>query len=342
MVQEPIYTSIIPTIGPSLSEEGALEKAVQAGADGFRLNFAHGTLEEHARVVGIIRERWAEMPILGDLPGGKIRLKDNFPPTVVQDGEIVYLTRGKVGDKEFPIAADEFLWGIFQAYAPGKELYLGDGKLRLGVRKADEAALECEVLAGGGNVIKPRAGLYLPGFVFSIEDALQSDKPYMQFIVEQKIPLVGIPFVLDDVHIATYRVAFTRLETRPSVFAKMEHEMGLRKMDSVITAADIIMVPRGDLGMVVGLEQLPKYQEEIIRKSKERGKPVYVAGRMLESMMEEEIPSEADKQDVEHALQQNVDGLILTDTTAIGKYPIQAIAWLARVREKYREEVCTK
>ncbi|AFK22699.1 pyruvate kinase [Pyrococcus sp. ST04] len=335
-------TKIVATIGPATNSKRMIEKLIKSGMSVARINFSHGTFEEHAKVIEMIREvAWKldrRVAILGDLPGLKIRVGEIKGGYVdLKRGEkIVLTTRDVEGDETtIPVEYKEFP----KLVSKGDTIYLSDGYIVLRVEDVKENEVEAVVVSGGR--LFSRKGINIPKAHLPVEAVTPRDMEIIEFAIEHGIDAIGLSFV-GSVYDVLKVKGFLEKRNAGDVFviAKIERPDAVRNFEEILNAADGIMIARGDLGVEVPIERLPILQKKLIRKANQEGKPVITATQMLVSMTTEKVPTRAEVTDVANAILDGTDAVMLSEETAVGKFPIEAVemmAKIARVTEEYRE-----
>ena len=325
-------TKIICTLGPASSTREAMAKMIRAGMNVARLNFAHGDMPTHKKMIGNLREgarsAGRRVAIMADLPGPKIRIGHlHQEPIELQAGHSITLsTESFSGDAE-RISVD---WPqLPQAVAPGDRVFLQDGSVQLEVRKARATAVECQVIVGGQ--VRSHQGLNLPEIDLGISAFTEADRRYLEFALANGVDAISQSFVETATDIHAVREAAASLGHRPFVIAKIERSGALRNIEAILQAADGIMIARGDLGVEMPIEQLPGIQKKLAREANRAGKPVITATQMLESMTSNRRPTRAEATDVANAILDGTDCVMLSGESAIGKYPVEAVAMLAKI-----------
>ncbi len=323
---------IVATLGPSTAGEQATRALVVAGADVFRLNFSHGSRDEHAERIAVIRRLEAEFErpigVLLDLQGPKLRL-GTFAQGEVQltVGSRFRLdldpTPGNV--QRAPLPHPE----IFAALKPGIELLLDDGKLRLRVAACDARHAETTVIVGG--LVSDRKGVNLPGVVLPMSPLTEKDRSDLAFGLDLGVDWVALSCVQRSADIAALREI---VGDRAWIMAKLEKPAAIDDLDAIIAQADGVMVARGDLGVELPPEDVPEVQRRIVRACRAAGKPVVVATQMLESMVHAPAPTRAEVSDVATAIYDGVDAVLLSTETASGEYPVESVAMMTRIIER--------
>lgn len=327
------HTKIIATVGPASSAPPILEALLAAGVNVFRLNFSHGTHESHARTFHAIRaaSRQANrhIAVLQDLSGPKIRTGP------IAGGSPLRLT---VGDEIRIAVGDEPATGgcIFTSYAPlvesarpGDRLFLDDGRLELRVTGRSGADLTTVVVTGGP--LGEHKGINAPGVALPASSVTAKDADDLRFGLELGIDLVALSFVQTADDVVTARDVMITAGRPVPVIAKIERPAAVANLAGILAAADGVMVARGDLGLEMPLEQLPRVQKQIVRSARALGRPVILATQVLESMRVDPRPTRAEVSDAAHAVDQGVDAIMLAGETASGAYPVRAVETLAAV-----------
>jgi len=330
---------IICTIGPACWAAPQLGALIDAGMDVARLNFAHGAYEEHTRVINDLRvaagERNRPIAILQDLAGPKLRIGAISPePVVLKAGAMLTLTPES---RTAPIAGGPSIEGrvgvnypeLAQEVKPGQTILLADGTITLIVRAIDRDTVRCEVVSGGP--LSSHAGMNLPGARLSLPAFTKKDEADLRFGLTHGIDLVGLSFVRSARDLAPLRAVCAAMGVTVPVIAKIEKMEALDDLPAIIAAADGLMVARGDLGVEVPLERVPRIQKQIIAAANTAGKPVITATQMLQSMVHEPRPTRAEVADVATAILDGTDAVLLASETASGRYPIESTQQIAKI-----------
>ncbi|WP_426746212.1 pyruvate kinase [Myxococcus faecalis] len=324
---------IICTLGPATSSLEAIEGLIRAGMNVARLNFSHGTHDEHRHRVSLIRKaaQRLKLPvaILQDIQGPKIRLgKFEGGQLVVKPGQrVTVTTRAVVGQGSIiptPIKS------LVKDVAARDAILLDDGRVRLRVRKVSGQDVLCEVEVGG--LLKDHKGLNLPGSPMSVPTITAKDEADLAFGQDVGVDYVALSFVrtAEDIHKARKHVA----KNKTPLIAKIEKPQAVEQLEAIARAADGIMVARGDLGVEMPLEQLPAIQKHMVKVVNQMGGLVIVATEMLESMVGNPRPTRAEVSDVANAILDGADAVMLSGETAAGRYPTEAAATMARIVEE--------
>ena len=336
-------TKIVCTIGPASCSTDELDRLVAAGLDVARLNFSHGTHEEHAEVVRRIREgeaRWGRpVAILQDLQGPKIRL-GTFGPgggarVDLEPGRPFTLSARPVeGTAErASITHPEYLRDL----RAGDEIWMDDGMIQLRVESTSADEVRCRVVVGGR--ISDHKGLSLPRVTFPVSCLTPKDREDLSFGLRQGVDYVAVSFVRSAADIDEVRAFLREQGADLPIVAKLERHEIVDNLPGILSKVDAVMVARGDLGVDVPIEDVPHIQKEIIRQARGAKIPVIVATQMLESMVTHLRPTRAEVSDVSTAIFDGADAVMLSAETATGRYPHDAVAVMARVAERADDAV---
>ncbi len=328
----PKRTKIIATIGPATSSPVAIANLIHAGMDAARLNFSHGVRKDHALHIRLIRSEATRagkhIAIIQDLQGPKLRvgiMTDNA--VVLMQGKTVRLTTKKVmGTSELISLTYPRLTRDVKM---GDTVLLDDGRLELRVIRKNVGLLTCRIVRGG--LLKSHKGVNLPGTRLSLPSLSRKDKEDLRFGVKQGVDYIALSFVRAARDILHTRRFIQSLRTDIPIIAKIEKPEAIVKLDEIIAAADGVMIARGDLGVEMSPEQVPLLQKKIIIACNIAEKPVITATQMLESMIENPQPTRAEASDVANAILDGTDCVMLSGETAIGQFPIQAVAVMSRI-----------
>ena len=320
---------IVATLGPASNNEKMIRALFEAGADVFRINMSHATPEALRQAHAIIRKIEADFSrpigILIDLQGPKLRIgKFESGAIRLTEGDILSFVRresvGGLGRVHLPHPE------IFQAVQPGHALLLDDGKLRLRVVEASDVRIDAEVLTSG--TLGSRKGISLPDTVIPLAAMTDKDRTDLEDALNVGVDWVALSFVQRGKDIAEARKL---VRGRAAIMAKIEKPSALAELEEIIDLADGIMVARGDLGVEMPVEKVPGLQKQITRAARKAGKPVVVATQMLESMILAPAPTRAEVSDVATAVFDGADAVMLSAESAVGKYPVEAVATMDRV-----------
>jgi pyruvate kinase len=325
-------TRIVATIGPASQSVDVMEAMLRAGMNVARLNFSHGDFYSHARVIANLREASSRtglrLAILADLSGPKMRLGDFGVPSVeLKTGDRFTLTtEDVVGDPERVSVSFARLPEVVSA---GDSLFLNDGYVQLRVERVQGRNVECVVMAGGE--LSSRKGLNLPGIDLGMRAFTERDHAALAFALEHGVDAVSQSFVENAADVEMVRAAARELGHDPFLIAKIERSRALVHLDEILAAADAVMIARGDLGVEVPIERIALVQKDIARRAGLRAKPVITATQMLESMTSHRLPTRAEATDVANAVLDGTDAVMLSGESAVGRYPVEAVAMLARI-----------
>jgi pyruvate kinase len=325
-------TKIVCTIGPASSKPEIIERMIEAGMDVARLNFSHGTWEEHREVVRTVRELSARskrpVAILQDLQGAKVRLGlfQGGSATIRSGDQFTLTTRDIEGTEKIASVTYDHLATEVKS---GDQILLDDGLIHLEVLRTDGIHVVCRVVQGG--VLTNNKGLNLPGVAISVPAVTEKDLADLEFGIEHEVDYVALSFVRTGRDISRVKDLFKRRRIDIPVIAKLERPKALRNLETILDIADGVMIARGDLGVEMPLEEVPLLQKEIIRKANQRGVSVITATQMLDSMIEHPRPTRAEVSDVANAIFDGTDAVMLSGETASGAYPVEAVRVMAQV-----------
>jgi pyruvate kinase len=323
-------TKIIATVGPASWDDDGLAGLIEAGADVLRLNFSHADRDRHARTVASIRgaaERAGrEVAVLGDLPGPKLRigeLRDDVAE--LETGMHVQLTPRQVeGDRE-TIPVD---WPGVGSLREDELVYLADGSIRLRVCEPEDSGVGCEVEVGG--TLSSHKGMNVPGV--AARAATDGDLGWVEFAVEHGLDLLAVSFVSSAADLEPAAERLRELDSDIPLIAKIEKRQAAENVEEIVDAASGgIMVARGDLGIELPLAEVPVLQKRLIRAAGQRSKPAITATQMLASMVSEQRPTRAEVTDVANAIFDGTDAVMLSEETAVGRHPAEAVRTMDRI-----------
>jgi pyruvate kinase len=328
IVTEPRRTKIVATIGPASAD--ALAVLVRAGMDAARLNFSHGTREEHAARAGAVRAVQAEagrpLALIADLQGPKLRVGDIATPIRLERGsQVVVASSEAATDGELPVSPAV----IGEVLRPGNDVLIDDGSIHLRVEDVERGRARCQVVVGG--VVASHKGVNLPGVPLPIPSLTRKDLDDLDFALELGVDFVALSFVRSAADVRDLRTRVEAAGSHAHVIAKIEKAEAVDALGEILSEADAVMVARGDLGVEIGSDSVPLLQKRIILAALQRGTPVITATQMLESMMEEPEPTRAEASDVANAILDGSSALMLSGETAIGQYPVEAVAYMDRM-----------
>jgi pyruvate kinase len=320
-------TKIVCTLGPATSTPESIDALLESGLDVARINFSHGTHEQHARTIGIVRElaekRARPIAILGDLQGPRIRIGDLQAPRTFDTGmDVVFCPEEEARDDEMPITYEALANDVHV----GDRILVDDGLIELVVLDVKAPRVTARVVHGGE--VKRHKGINLPGVNVSAPSITEKDRADAAFAVAQKLDYLALSFVrrVEDIEQLRALVPKTVL-----VIAKIEKDSALENIESILRASDGVMVARGDLGVELPFEEVPIAQKKIIKLANIIGRPVITATQMLESMIEHPRPTRAEASDVANAIIDGTDAVMLSAETAAGAYPRLAVQAMRRI-----------
>jgi len=317
-------TKIVATIGPASDSVEMLHALVAAGVDGMRLNFSHGTHEDHAQRAELIRRVQVEvgrpLSIIADLQGPKLRVGELPAPIELVTGDDVTLIGGEQAvDGALPVSPAV----IGDVLRPGHHVLIDDGLIRLKVNEVEHGRVRCAVLVGGP--VSAHKGVNLPGVPLPIPSLTRKDIDDLDFALDLGVDYVALSFVRSAADVRDLRKLIDEAGATALVIAKIEKREGVEALDDILVATDGVMVARGDLGVEIGPAAVPLLQKRIILKALERGKPVITATQMLESMLHQPEPTRAEASDVANAILDGTSAVMLSGETAVGAFPIEAV-----------------
>jgi len=323
-------TKIVATVGPASNTKDMLRALVEEGVDVFRLNFSHGTHDDHQKVINFVREINQELgtsvSLLQDLQGPKIRVQEVEPGIVVERGsELVITTRQQLGNHEVVSTSYTNLPNDVSA---GDTILVDDGKIELKVKEVRETEVVTEVVHGGP--LKSRKGINLPFTKVSAPSLTEKDLKDLDFGIKNNLDWIALSFVRRAADIRQMRDILEKNNSTARIVAKIEKPEALSNIDEILSLTDAVMVARGDLGVEIWLEEVPMVQKMLVEKCNLLGKPVIVATQMMESMIDNPRPTRAETNDVANAVMDGADALMLSAETAAGKYPLEVVRSMVR------------
>ena len=324
---------IVATLGPSCSSIQVFRQLVRAGLDVARLNFSHGTHDQKAELIRMVRavskEEKKPICILADLQGPKIRtgkLKDHKPVQLVAGKQLTITPRDIPGTA---VLVSTTFTTLAENLEPGSRILLSDGLIELRVEHIKGADVICQIVNGG--TLGENKGINLPGIPVKVPSLTEKDEEDLVFAIGQGVDTIAVSFVRTADDIRHVKNRLNALKSDAWIIAKLEKPQAIEHLDSILEVADAIMVARGDLGVEVPPEKVPAIQKHIIRRAAEYRKPVITATQMLESMIENPRPTRAEASDVANAVYDGTDAVMLSGETAAGKYPVEAVAMMAKI-----------
>jgi pyruvate kinase len=330
MPSPPRRTKIVATIGPASAEEDVLTRLIAAGMDGARLNFSHGRHDdhgEHARRIRAAQEAAGRpLALIADLQGPKVRVGDLDQPVVVRPGDdIVVAGEDAARDGDLPVAP-AVLGSVLK---PGQDVLIADGLVRLRVQEVEAGRARCEVITGG--FIEEHKGVNVPGVPLPVPSLTEKDLADLEFALGLDVDYVAQSFVRTRADVAALRAKLEEAGSQAWVIAKIELKEAINELDGILDEADAVMIARGDLGVEIGVAEVPLLQKRIILAALEHGKPAITATQMLETMIGRPEPTRAEASDVANAILDGTSAVMLSAETAIGTYPVEAVETMARI-----------
>jgi pyruvate kinase len=323
-------TKIVATIGPASSTSDKISALLEAGMDGARLNFSHGTRDDHARSVELVREAEKDcgrpVALIADLQGPKLRIGDLDEPRPLAVGETVVIAgEDAARDGDLPVSP-AVLGSVLQ---PGNDVLIDDGHIRLRVERVDRGRVSCAVLVGGD--VGSHKGVNLPGVPLPIPSITRKDLDDLDAALGFGVDYVALSFVRSAADVLALRTLIEARGSHAWVIAKIEKAEAVAALDGILEEAHAVMVARGDLGVEIGAAEVPLLQKRIIHSALEHAKPVITATQMLESMIHAPEPTRAEASDIANAILDGTSAIMLSGETAVGKYPIQAVRVMDRI-----------
>jgi pyruvate kinase len=338
-----IRTKIVATMGPACNDVALLHQLFDAGVDVCRLNFSHGTLEQHGRMLLNIREaaiKFAQpIAVLGDLGGPKIRLGQvrdiagtgGMPIAV---GEELFIQRQPTTGENFRVSTT--YKNFVDDVSVGDRILIEDGLLRFVSTDKNFNEVKCSCTVGG--ILKTAKGINLPNTVVNVPSVTERDWECVHWAIENDLDYLALSFVRKPDELNLVREALRNQSSNIALIAKIEKNEAVHNIDAIIEAADGLMIARGDLGVEMDVAEVPIIQKDLIRRCQTAGKPVIVATQMLQSMIEQSSPTRAEVSDVANAIFDGTDAVMLSGETSVGKYPTGAVltmTHIAKVTECY-------
>jgi pyruvate kinase len=336
-------TKILATIGPATDKREKLEALVDAGVNGLRLNFSHGNFEYFENVFNVINEicvrKSLPIPILVDLQGPKIRIGELSQPEIyiASDDTIELTTEEVIGTKELVSTSYKQL---VDDSLLGETILIDDGLIKLQITDKKRKSVVCKIIEGG--VLKPKKGMNLPGMNLSTPSVTEKDFKNLEFALKHRVDYIALSFVRKAEDIMELKQWLAKKGFKKPIIAKIEKQEAVNNFEEILKAADGIMVARGDLGVELGPQEVPIIQKQIIKRCNEAGKLVITATQMLESMVNNPIPTRAEASDVANAVWDGTDVVMLSAETSVGKYPIRTVELMSEIilkaEQTYRYE----
>jgi pyruvate kinase len=323
---------IVCTLGPSSSEPGVIEEMIQAGMSVARLNFSHGSHDEHGALIQRVRQASREtgriVGIMLDLQGPKVRVGRFAGGSVTLNTGARFTITGRSLEGNETIVSTTHQ-GLARDVQPGDRILLDDGLISLRVQAIDALDVHCEVVTG--VVLNNNKGINIPGAALSVDTITEKDLEDAAFGIGQDVDFIAMSFVRQPGDILKMREHLDRKGGRQLIIAKIEKPQALEHMEKIISVADGIMVARGDLGVEMAPEEVPAIQKRLISECNRLGKPVITATQMLESMVANPRPTRAEASDVANAILDGSDAVMLSAESASGRYPVEAVSVMRRI-----------
>ncbi len=357
-----VKAKIIATLGPASSSRTILRKMMLVGLDVVRLNFSHGSHNEHLPRINLIRQLNKKyrrhIRILGDLEGYRIRIGSLKKPFELKKSQVVYLTQKEIIQQDRPsytffprepgIPLDKSLLsgirngligepplvsfdyeGDLKDIRLGQHIYIDDGNLALIVAGHEKGLLKCRVIVGG--ILKEHKGVNIPDATLKFSGITKKDKEDIKFCIKERVDYLAQSFIRSRKDILKIRDLLKEELPQCKIIAKIENRQGIRNIDEIIKVSDGIMIARGDMGVSIPIYEVPVVQKEIIRKCLRQQKVVITATEMLESMTENLRPTRAEVSDVANAIIDGSDYLMLSAETAVGRYPVESVRMMNQI-----------
>jgi pyruvate kinase len=326
----PRRTKIVATLGPASSSRTIVLELARAGMDVARLNFSHGTHGDHAKSVALVREvaEEVERPIavIADLQGPKVRIGELPEPVTLDRGEeVVVAAEEAARDGELPVSPT----AVGEVLQRGHDILIDDGLIRLRVESVERGRARCSVVTGG--VVASHKGVNVPGVPVPIPSLTRKDMDDLDFALDLGVDFVALSFVRSAADVRDLKELIDATGNHALVIAKIEKAEAVDALEDILRETDSVMVARGDLGVEIGPALVPLVQKRIILAALDRAKPVITATQMLESMIHHAEPTRAEASDVANAILDGSSALMLSAETAVGDFPVEAIAYMDRI-----------
>lgn len=328
----PVRTKIVVTIGPASRDRETIRSLLRAGMSVARLNFSHGSYEDHAEHIQTIREVSEEegrvVAILQDLQGPRLRIGAVAEGTVLEEGQ-AFVLDGSAAPGDGDRCGMSYARHVAKQVEPGHRVLIADGRLQLVVRGKSDGRVETEVVVGGP--LSARKGVNLPDTSLTILSPTDKDRDDLHFGLEQGVDYVALSFVSDASQIRAVQDVIRAARRDTPVIAKIERPEAVTNIEAIVAQADGVMVARGDLALEIGAAKVPVVQKQIIIAANRAGIPVITATQMLESMISSPRPTRAETSDVANAIYDGSDAVMLSGETAIGDYPVETVAEMVEI-----------
>lgn len=331
---------IIATIGPASSDREIIRELIRAGIDVVRLNFSHGRIGDHAANLEMVRqvamEEERNIAILMDLQGPKIRVGELSKKSIeLPTGKEITLAYKREDLNNYVIPV--YYKYLNQDVRPGEKIYIDDGKIELRIESMDGEDVKCRVISGG--VLKERKGINFPDTNLSIKPITDKDKVDLKFAIAHKADYIAMSFVRSAQDIRELKGLLGMEGSDIPVIAKLEKPEALEDLDEILSVSDGVMVARGDLGVEIRPERVPIFQKYIIEKANSKGKMVITATQMLESMINNALPTRAEATDIANAVLDGTDAVMLSGETAAGQYPVRSVEIMRSIIEETENSI---
>lgn len=367
-----LMTKIIATLGPATNDVATISKLIEAGVRVFRINFSHGSFDDFDKMINNIRKAEKAtkifVGILGDLSGPKIRVGKVVPEGVLlKNGEEVQFVKNTViGGEDDQNKFSTTYPAFIDEVKPGEKILLDDGNIALKCierkGRGEKAYLVCKVMEG--NLLISAKGVNLPDTQLSVPSLTEKDHRCVEYATKKSFDFLALSFVREGKDIRELKAKMTELRARPKgldltggdlgfsttyeddayipIISKIEKPQAIENLEEILEETDAVMVARGDLGVEMDLAEVAILQKKIIGMCRERGKPVIVATQMLQSMINEPVPTRAEVSDVANAIMDGTDAVMLSGETAVGKHPIEAVKMMRRIADKTNNYIKTE
>jgi len=325
----PRRTKIVATLGPASNTQERVTALARAGMDGARLNFSHGTHDQHAEYARMVRRAQEDVgrpiALIADLQGPKLRIGDIGSPRRLEEGDVIVVTGEEAQDGELPVLPAV----IGQVLQPGHEVLIDDGLVRLLVEAVESGRARCTVVVGG--TVASQKGVNVPGVPVPIPALTRKDIEDLDFALGLGVDFVALSFVRSAADVRDLKGLIKQAGAHAHVIAKIEKAEAVDALTAILEEADAVMVARGDLGVEIGPAVVPLLQKRIIKESLDEGKTVITATQMLESMVHQPEPTRAEASDIANAILDGTSALMLSEETAIGEYPLEAVRMMEQI-----------
>ncbi|MEJ6612185.1 MAG: pyruvate kinase [Porticoccus sp.] len=331
-------TKIICTIGPASESFSMLQQLAEAGMNIVRLNMSHGDHESHTRVIKSVRTLNKKLPnpiaILMDTQGPEIRTGDIKQELNLKKNDVISIVaRGEEDVESTSISVN--YEDLINDVTIGDMITVDNGLINLEVLSKEDRIMQCKVIDGG--ILKSKRHVNLPGIRVNLPAITEKDKRDILFSIEQEVDFIALSFVRNTEDVEQLRVLLGDKVDKIKIISKIEDQEGVKNLSDIVNISDGVMVARGDLGVEIAIEKLPRVQRRIIRLCAQRGKRVIVATHMLESMIENPIPTRAEVTDVANAVYEEADAIMLSGESAMGKYPVKCVEILSRITQSIEQ-----